>query len=126
MSLVQKAVVTEVVCRNPDSVRPEGCRVFGRVAIIKRRDGSFHFAEGVCGSRCRRRVIARQALMGVRGWIVPVRFGDGGGKRVPDFRVEDAEGALFQVGDFGFGTGKGHWFSLMGTFLPFEIITYAI
>ncbi|HEY4382989.1 MAG TPA: hypothetical protein VGN34_00745 [Ktedonobacteraceae bacterium] len=22
--------------------------------------------------------------------------------------------------------GFGHWFSLMGTFLPFEIITYAI
>src|SRR5262245_37991487 len=36
MALFQKAVVTEVVGLNPDTVQAEGCRVFGRVAIIKR------------------------------------------------------------------------------------------
>ena len=35
-----------------------------------------------------------------------MRCGDGDGKRVPDFRVEVAEGALFQVVDFGLGPGK--------------------
>ncbi len=31
-----------------------------------------------------------------------------------------------RMGGFPPKLEKGHWFSLMGTFLPFEIITYAI
>jgi hypothetical protein len=43
-----------------------------------------------------------------------------------EYKPIDAEQAREKIKTFLMQFHEGHWFSMMGTVLPFEIITYAI